>query len=180
MTAGGSMRKLAWAIGVATFLGALGYSFVSLYRWEWTRALYFAMVALIAEVGLMAGLVLHRLAGMRAERSAAEKEVVALLRDSRTPRHRFAWLAPERISARTNVFITMFVGGGVVLSGLAWLIDRIAGSTTGNGADHRLARELGRIEYPAGGLHVDAVSALAHTVPHADDARLRLLLGRST
>ena len=29
-----------------------------------------------------------------------------------------------------NVFITFLVGGGIVLSGVAWVVDRVAASTT--------------------------------------------------
>lgn len=35
------MKKLAWGFVIATFVGAVVLSIISLGRWEWTRALYY-------------------------------------------------------------------------------------------------------------------------------------------
>lgn len=174
------MKKIVWVIGVGTFLVAGAYSVVSLGRWEWTRALYFGLIALIAEVGLATGLVLRKIDQGRGLPTRAEVDpaVLGRLRESRplTP-NRFRWLDPRE--GQMNVFITMLVGGGVILSGLAWLVDRVASRTTTPAGEVRLARELGAITYPEGGLIVDGVTALAQDVPYCDDRQLRLLLRRS-
>ena len=78
-----------------------------------------------------------------------------------------------------NVFITFLVGGGVLLSGIAWLVDRIASKTTTPVGEERLARQLGPISYPRGGLIVDDVTVLAQAVPGCDDTQLRRLLRRA-
>ena len=51
-----------------------------------------------------------------------------ILRANRPARQdRFAWL--KESASQMNVFITFLVGGGIVLSGVAWLVDRVASTT---------------------------------------------------
>jgi hypothetical protein len=175
------MKKIVWVIGVGTFLVAAMYSIASLGRWEWTRALYFGLIALVAEVGLATGLVLRKLDQQGdgpARRSNVDPTVLTRLRETRpVSPNRFRWLDPRE--NQMNVFITMLVGGGVILSGLAWAVDKVASRTTTPAGEVRLARELGTITYPEGGLIVDGVTALAQDVPYCDDRQLRLLLRRS-
>lgn len=172
------MKKIVWLIGVTTFVVAVAYSVVSLGRWEWTRALYFGLIALLAEVGLATGLVLRKLDQRPAPTSGVDPAILARLRESRPQSpNRFLWLDPRE--NQMNVFITMLVGGGVLLSGLAWLVDRVASRTTTPAGEVRLARELGTITYPEGGLIVDGVTALAQDLPYCDDRQIRLLLRRS-
>ena len=173
------MKKLMWLFALATFLGAAAYSVVSLNRWEWNRALFFGLVMLVAEIGLATGLVLRKIDRTSGARAGGEEdELRSILRNERPTRNRFAWLEPKEVLSRSNVFITMLVGGGVVLSGLAWLLDRVAAKTTTSIEEGRLAGDLSRIAYPQDGLLVDEVTVLAHSVPHFDDPQLRTLLGR--
>lgn len=176
------MKKLMWLFALGTFLAAGVYSVVSLNRWEWSRALYFGLVVLVAEVGLATGLVLRKLdqqAEAEAEAHAGERdEIRDILRGSRVSRDRFRWLAPERVASRSNVFITMVVSGGILLSGLAWLLDKVAANTTTSLQEGRLAGDLTRIAYPSDGLLPDEVTVLAQQLPDLDDPQLRMLLGR--
>lgn len=64
----------------------------------------------------------------------------------------------------------------MLLSAAAWLIDRVASATSTPVGEQRLARQLGPISYPRGGLMVDEITALAQDVPGADDAQIRKLL----
>lgn len=170
------MKLIAWFTGLATLLGAAGYMIVSLNRWEWNRALFFGLVVLMAEVGLSTALILRRLA--TPPPTAVEPDVLEVLRETRPPRpNRFEWLDPA--SGRTNVFITFLVGGGVLLSGAAWVVDHLAARTTTPVAEARLARQFGPISYPRGGLVVDDMTVLAQAVPGCDDAQLRALLRRA-
>lgn len=172
------MKKLMWLFALGTFVAAGAYSVISLNRWEWTRAVYFGMVMIVAEVGLATGLVLRKL-DRQAEADVAERDQVRdILRASRLPRDRFRWLAPEQLVTRSNVFITMLVGGGILLSGLTWLLDKVAANTTTSLQEGRLAGDLTRIAYPDDGLLPDDVTVLAQTLPHLDDPQLRMLLGR--
>lgn len=173
------MKQVAWLVAVATLAVAGAYSTVSLGRWEWSRALYFGLVFLAAEIAVATGLVLRRLRpGAGRVPPDIDPEVLARLRASRPPRpNRFEWLSP--VSGRTNVFITMLVGGGVLLSGIAWLVDQIASRTTTPNGEARLARQLAPIRYSRGGLVVDDITVLAQAVPGCDDPQLRKLLRRA-
>lgn len=172
------MKKLVWLFALGTLLAAGVYSVISLNRWEWSRALYFGLVVLVAEVGLATGLVLRKL-DEQAEADAGERdEVRDILRSSRVSRHRFQWLSPEHVTSRTNVFITMVVSGGILLSGLAWLLDKVAANTTTSLQEGRLAGDLTKIAYPSDGLLPDDVTVLAQQLPDLDDPELRMLLGR--
>lgn len=171
------MKKLVWLSAAATFIGAGAYSVISLNRWEWNRALFFGLVVLVAEVGLATGLIIRKIDQTARTAHDDEREAIrGVLRDTRPDPQRFAWLDPKEVMTRSNVFITMLVGGGVLLSGVAWLIDKIAAHTSTSIAEGRLAGDLSRIAYPEDGLYVDEVTVLAHEVPHFDDPDLRALL----
>ena len=167
------MKTIAWLAAIGTMAMGAIYMVVSLNRWEWNRALFFGLIVLIAEVGIATGLILRRLD--RLERTKLDPAVLAILRDNRpsTP-HRFGWL--EDASSQMNVFITFLVGGGVLLSGLAWVADKVAANTSTPIGEEQLARQLGTISYPRGGLLVDEVTALAQEVPGTDDGQIRKLL----
>lgn len=171
------MKTIAWLAGVGTMLAGLLYMVVSLNRWEWNRALFFGLIVLIAEVALATGLVLRKLSILQLDRGP-DPALVAILRDNRpASADRFAWL--KGTNGTTGVFITFLVGGGILLSALAWLVDRIASNTTTPLGEERLAVELGPISYPLGGLLIDDVTVLAQEVPGADDVQIRKLLRRA-
>ena len=169
------MKMIAWLAGLASHVTAAVFMVVSLNRWEWNRALFFGLIMLIAEIGLATGLILRKL-GQMTLTSRTDPDVADILRDTRpSSPDRFAWL--RETPNRTSVFITFLVGGGVVLSGIAWLVDRIAAGTATPVGEQKLAQLLAPISYPAGGLIVDDTTALAQDIPGADDAQLRRLLG---
>jgi hypothetical protein len=172
------VKIIAWLAGIGTLLAGLVYMVVSLNRWEWNRALFFGLIVLIAEVALATGLVLRKLNDLQRARKV-DPALLAVLRESRPPSpDRFAWL--KEASTRTNVFITFLVGGGVLLSAVAWLVDRIASNTSTPRGEERLAGELEGISYPRGGLLVDDITVLAQEVPGADDAQIHMLLRRAS
>ena len=171
------MKVVSWLAGVTTLVTAAGYMIVSLNRWEWNRALFFGLIVLIAEVALATGLVLRRLAQLGPV-EGDDPRVGEIVRSSRPAApDRFAWLRES--NDRMSVFITFLVGGGVLLSAVAWLVDRLASSTTTPHREARLAAQLAPISYPAGGLLVDEMTALAQEVPggRGDEALRRLLRG---
>jgi hypothetical protein len=170
------MKMVAWVAGLATFVLGAAYMIVSLNRWEWNRALFFGLIVVIAEIGLATGLVLRRLTRMEYSRMA-DRAVSDVLRDTRPPApDRFAWL--KRSVEQNNVFITFLVGGGVLISGVAWVVDRVASKTSTPVGEQRLARALTPISYPPGGLLLDDITVLAQDVPGADDVQIRKLLRR--
>ena len=169
------MKVIAWMSGIATLVGAAGYTIVSLNRWEWNRALFFGLVVLVAEVGLATGLVLRKLEQLKS--APPDPETLAMLRAARKPpADRFAWLKDSH--DRLSVFITFLVAGGVIVSGAAWVVDRVAANTATPISEQRLAGRLSVISYPRGGLVVDDVTVLAQDVPGADDAQIGKLLQR--
>jgi hypothetical protein len=170
------VKVVASVTAVGTFLGAAAYATVSLNRWEWNRALFFGLIVLIAEVAIATALVLRRIA--RLERPHADETFDAILRETRPASpNRFAWL--KESSEQFNVFITFLVGGGVILSGVAWLVDRVASATSTPARERQLAHQLQSISYPTGSLVVDDVTVLAQDVPGADDVQIRKLLRRA-
>ena len=64
------------------------------------------------------------------------------------PAKPFAWLT----RSQTNVFVPVLLGAGVVLSGLAWIVDRIARATAGPSMEKGLARPLSTLRPDPGGL----------------------------
>ncbi len=167
------MKVIAWLGGLGTLVTAAAYMVVSLNRWEWNRALFFGLIVLIAEVGIAAALILRRLT--RIEQAKLDPAILAILRETRpTSPHRFEWL--EESTTQMNVFITFLVGGGVLLSGLAWVADKVGAKTYTPAGEEKLAKQLGSISYPRGGLLVDEVTALAQDVPGTDDTQVRKLL----
>ena len=172
------MKTIAWLAGIGTMIAGLGYMVVSLNRWEWNRALFFGLIVLIAEVALATGLILRKLALLQ-PREDDDPAVASIIRDTRLPsRDRFAWLKESH--EHTSVFITFLVGGGVILSGIAWLVDRVASKTSTPEGEERLVRQLAPISYPRGGLLLDDITVLAQDVPGADDAQIRKLLRRAS
>ncbi len=180
------MKKLPWLVGIAAVIGCAGYVFVYLYRWEWHRALVMGIFLVAAEIPVATALVLRRVgsashagnaghASNGARPPGPDPAVLARIQAAAPRRAHFAWLDPR--TGRTNVFITMFVGGGILISGLAWAIDRLASRTGGRRLEGDLAGRLGTIAFPAEGLIADDTELLAEEAPFHDDPGLRLLLG---
>ena len=133
------MRIIAWLAGIGTLLAGVLYMVVSLNRWEWNRALFFGLIVLIAEIGLATGLVLRRLARLEHNlRGTADPAITQILSETRPKRDRFAWMRES--SGQLNVFITFLVGGGVLLSAIAWVVDKVASKTSSPAGEERLAR----------------------------------------
>jgi hypothetical protein len=174
MEGGVSARRIGLLATIVTMGGAGWYVFVYLYRWEWNRALISGVIFLAAELGLIGTLVIGRLARLErrldeggaagAARPAAtsssssralrrvepDPAVLARLRESTPPpREPFAWLTkrPQEVS----VFVPVLLGAGAVLSGLAWVVERLGRRLTGPALENNLARRLHAIALPPGG-----------------------------
>jgi len=176
------MRKVAWLAAVVTVVASGSYFFVYLYRWEWHRALMAAMLFLAAEVALASALLYRRvgkleskLSGDGGSQATPDAAVVQRLHAARPQRDRFAWLEPPVDS--TAVFIPVLLGSGVVVSAVAWVIERIAGRTAEPAMERGLARRLSAISFPAGGVVPDEAELLAQDGPSRHDEELALLLG---
>jgi hypothetical protein len=156
-------RRLGLLAAFVTLAASGAYVFVYLYRWEWNRAQVSAAIFIAAEVGLVGWLLADRLCRLerRIDHSAldAEHRRLQILRTTApAPRANFRWLVnPEH----SNVFIPVLLGAGAVLSGMAWIVERVAKATAGRVAEHGLARELGELDLPSGGLLDGGLDPLA-------------------
>lgn len=175
------MKLVAWVSVALTVLVAGVYTVVSLVRWQWNRALFFGVVFVAAELLLCTAVVLARLARLQrdvdATRATREATARDALRATRHDQQRFAWLRvdPHESFTRMNVFVTLVVGGGVLLSAGAWLIDRVASRTVDPQREARLSQQLASIAYEPG-LVVDDVTALARTRLERTDPGLAAFL----
>lgn len=167
-----SARRVALLAAIVTMGAAGWYVFLYLTRWEWNRAVVAGVIFLAAEVALVGSLVLDRLARIQSvlptegpitsrrpsrppsepdDRREPDPRVLARLNGSAPqPREPFAWLsrAPDRLS----VFVPILLGAGVLLSGLAWIVERLARFTAGPTIERVLARRLETLALPPGGL----------------------------
>jgi hypothetical protein len=129
------------------------YVFVYLTRWEWNRAIVSGVIFLAAEVALLGTLVLERLARVLRRVETIDRpddRVVSILQTHRPePLHPFAWLQGTQT---TNVFVPVLLGAGLVLSGLAWIVERVARITAVPTMERGLAHRLTRLQPPSDGL----------------------------
>jgi hypothetical protein len=143
--------RIAAALGgVMMFFTAL-YFFVYLWRWEWNRALIAGVLFVATEVAMASAVVLSRLRRMEDRIQAPDPAVLARIRETAPPAHdHFEWLSPK--SGRLGVFVPVLIGMGVVASGLAWLVERLARATAGPALERGLAARMTALAWPAGGL----------------------------
>lgn len=149
-------KKMAMLIAAATMAATGAYVFIYLARWEWNRALVSAAIFLAAELGLVALMLTARLQRVEAAIAApagSDPRIRRHLHEAAgapaQPEVRFDWLVqPER----TGVFVPVLMGAGVVLSAVAWVVERVARATVGPVAERSLSRRLGPLELPPHGL----------------------------
>ncbi|MCZ2819747.1 hypothetical protein O2V63_05340 [Modestobacter sp. VKM Ac-2977] len=173
------MKKLSWILAVVTLLASGGYVLVYVYRWEWHRAQLVGILFLGALVGMSTALVLRRLNRLEAARSHPRAgqvpDPLQRLRAAPVESPPFRWLRPQDLN-RTHIFIPVLLGGGVLVSGLAWLIERLAGASARAGVEEELAASLRDIAFPDEPLVPSRAEALAGPATSGDPA-VRLLLG---
>jgi hypothetical protein len=167
-------RRIRWLAVLITAIAAGWYFFSYLTKWEWNRALVSGIIFLAAEIALFGLLLLDRVG--RIDRTVAElkqprppkpeprPEVLARVREAAPePRNPFAWLSPDR----SNVFVPVLLGAGVIVSAIAWLVEKIARATAGSSLERGLAVRLDPLAPPAGGLLERRADALAYFAPSA-------------
>jgi hypothetical protein len=172
------IRRLGWLLGAVVLAFTGIYTIVYVYRWEWNRALFVAILFVALEVAGALALVLRRLKGIEARLDdvpARQARVAAHLRATAPERRHFAWL--ERSMSETNIFITVLLGAGVLLSGLTWIVDRVATRTALPTLERSLAQRLDAAALPERPLVPADEELLAQAGPYADDPDLRILLG---
>jgi hypothetical protein len=180
-------RFIRSVLGGVTLAASGAYTFVYLYRWEWNRALMSAAIFVAAEVAVMGSVLAERLKSInkrldaqvdheaRAARSEAaragdmsRRQRVDRIRETAPPaRVSFDWLArPQHM----NVFVPVLMGAGVLMSGLAWVVERLARATVRPMAERGLAAQLDGLTLPATGFlagHEDPLDLLRGPAPAA-------------
>ena len=124
---------------VVVLTGSGGYLLVYLYRWEWNRALISGLVFVAAEIALVASMLTRRVAANGCPPTSYDLALTRLRQAGVDRRHPFRWLGDP---GRTSVFVPVLLGAGVVLSALAYLVERLAEATAHATVDRRLARRL--------------------------------------
>ncbi len=170
-------RRLAYILGTLALVSSGTYMFIYLYRWEWNRAVMAGVIFIAAEIALAAAAILERIKSIEKTLSASKQDELKRLeiihQNSPEPADRFAWLSEND---SLNVFVPFLMGAGLIASGLAWLVERLAGATAKPVLEQRLAMRLAPISMPAGGLVPASGAALgAGRLPNAGRR-----VGRST
>ena len=168
-------RLLLRSVTVLVAVSSATYVLVYLYRWEWHRALMSGVIFVAAELGLVGGLLLGRLAKLErrlATPPAADgsrETGAALAVETAVPgpgARPFAWMDPNRL----GVFIPVLMGAGAILSGLAYLVERVAkfvaAEPVAPGPRRGAAGLAGGVALPVGGF-------LASAAPCAEPRRQR-------
>lgn len=172
-----TVRLVGYAFGGLSALYAGYYMVLYLTRWEWQRALMSGMLLLIVEVFLATILVLTRVSRLEQhmeQSDARMEEVRRRLEQTRSPhQNQFRWMHSVdmdelRGTNRTFVFVPVLMAAGAALSGVAMIIQKIAGATARPGAERRLAGRLAALTAPPLGIRTSR-DRLAETpaVPRA-------------
>jgi hypothetical protein len=167
-----SARRFALLLG-GTVLAISGfYVFVYLYRWEWNRAMFCLGLFVAVEVAMGLGMVMGRLGRLHRQIDDMEQErrrqrdprVLARIADTAPePSRPFAWLTHD--DTTTNVFVPILMGAGIVLSALAWLVERVASATARPAMEQDLAGRLSALALPDGLVPPRSGPSLYHPRP---------------
>jgi hypothetical protein len=155
-------RLVMWGVAGLTLAGTGAYVIIDLYRWEWVRAIMTALFFIAAEIGLIGWMTTGRIRDLehRLEQQSGRRQSIARhLRVARErPSETFRWLSPPSNGA--YVFVPLLMAAGIVLSALAWLLERLSRAVAGQTADARLADQLARLGPPPEGFLDDRDSPL--------------------
>lgn len=144
-------RRATTLLLVVAQVGTAAYLVVYLARWQWNRALICGVLLLATELLLVGRLILHRLRAIEARLDglAAERVRVHLVQHRPEPADRFAWLRDA--TTRTNVFLPVLLGAGVLASAAAWAVENVARRTARPAMERQLAGALAPLAFPDGG-----------------------------
>lgn len=147
-------KKIGYAVSWLVMLSSGIYVFVYLYRWEWNRAIVAGIFLLASGIALSTMAILDRIRRLEArlDQDAAKpaQSALASIEAARPEAHRhFDWLGDTK---NMNVFVPVLMGAGVVVSAIAWAVERFAHVTVRPSMERSLATSLGALSLPAGGL----------------------------
>lgn len=152
-----SLRIVGYAFGGLSAVYAGYYMVLYLTRWEWQRAIMSGVLLLVVEIFLATVVLLTRFSRLeeRMEQSDARvEEVRQRLQQTRAPHpNRFRWMDSAQMqeldgTQHTFVFVPVLMAAGAALSGIAMVIQKLAGATARPGAERRLAGRLAALTAP--------------------------------
>ncbi|MGD9798658.1 MAG: hypothetical protein AB7H43_10005 [Acidimicrobiia bacterium] len=148
----GVAAKVGQAITATMLAASGGYLIVYLYRWEWNRALVAGCFFVATEVALLGTLLLRRLASIeqRLDRIEDRATLPTIRRTAPPASPPFQWL--DESSTRLQVFVPVLLGAGVIMSLLAFAVERLAMVTSRPLLERDLARRLDDVQLPRHGL----------------------------
>jgi hypothetical protein len=140
-------RSIGFVLAAVILAVSSAYVVIDLARWEWNRAVISALVMVSALIVLVSMIQFRQLSRIERrldalERSRHATDATGTLRSTNTAaaRRHFRWL--ERPPDQLGVFIPVLLGAGVLVSLIAYLIERIAGVVAAATLDQRTTREL--------------------------------------
>ncbi|QKW06518.1 hypothetical protein HUT18_08985 [Streptomyces sp. NA04227] len=148
------MKYVTYLCGAFSALYAGYYLVLYLYRWEWQRALIAGVVLLAVEGFLVCLVLLSRLSRLENRLAAHDARVEEVRRRLEQSRHSapgsFRWMRSEDLDGtqRTFVFIPVLMVAGAALSGVAFVVQKIAAATARPAAERRLAGRLAALTAP--------------------------------
>jgi hypothetical protein len=155
MTPSSLSRSLARLLMLFVAAVSGTYLVVYLYRWEWNRALISGLFFLAAEVAYVGSSLRAEIRGLRARIDALEATPDGNGRAqpdtaAARPARPFGWLRDS--ASQTNVFVPVLLGAGVILSALAFVVERVAGIVARSLGDRSIARRPFALQPPSDGL----------------------------
>ena len=134
------LKVIGWVVA----LGSGAFMLLYLYRWEWNRALICGLFFVASELALVATAILRRLRRIEQRLDALDDVAVRPPatdpQPSEEPREGpFAWLTENQ---GADVFVPVLLGVGVIISAIAWVVERIAGAAWSPGGDAAAERRL--------------------------------------
>jgi hypothetical protein len=161
-------------LGIVVLVTSGTYLLVYLYRWEWNRALISGLFFVAAEVALATGAFMRRFE--RIERRLDQIQADPQGSPSARPAggaverpHPFAWLEPETL----GVFVPVLLGIGVILSAIAYVVERVA-ALSGTWESHRAIER--RFTFVGGSLGEPEMPGAAMRPSRDWQARLRTVM----
>ncbi|MFI6585329.1 hypothetical protein [Embleya sp. NPDC050493] len=150
------MRYVGYLLGGVAGAASATYAVVYLYRWEWNRAVFCLLLFLIVEILIATTVLLGRISRLEQRLSDADNRTEEARRrleqvDGDSGKARFRWLDAADARARDDthhVFVPVLLAAGIVLSGVAWVIQRIARLTSNPVSTGMLARRLAALNAP--------------------------------
>lgn len=143
-------RRVTYLALIAVLLFSGAYLIVYLYRWEWNRAVIAGVFFVAAEIALIGAALFERLNRVLESKNAVpsveKSEVLLRIEETAPRRSHFSWLKSE--DQELGVFIPVLMGAGIVVSGIAWLVEKVAGATAKPVLESALAGKLGALSFP--------------------------------